>query len=133
MPAVDGPISVAQCNQLRGLLVRCPHLHRKQVRTSTVLSGPLQASTLDTSSLPTPHAGRRRLAWLGGWMTRKGLCLSLDEVRVLLVLQEMDPNVLLQQSGKVLVRKKKKKEHHFHISLLGNFNPRFQRVLIVLG
>ena len=77
--------------------------------------------------------------WLAEWKAWKDcVCLSLNEVLVFVlvlvldVLQEMDPGVLLQRSGKVLVREKKT-EHHFHISLLGNFNPRFQRVLIVLG
>ena len=72
--------------------------------------------------------------WLAEWKAWKDcVCLSLNEVLVFVlvlvldVLQEMDPGVLLQRSGKVLVREKKK-EHRFHVSFLGNFIPSFHCV-----
>ena len=114
VPAVDGPISVAQCNQLRGLLIRCPHLHRKQSSryAHPQIHWSVGSLAASTPHLTLPHPMRMRAAdwqWLAEWKEWKDcLCLSLNEVLVLDVLQEMDPGVLLQRSGKVLVREEKR-------------------------
>ena len=73
--------------------------------------GSLAAST---PHLTLPHPMRMRAAdwqWLAEWKAWKDcVCLSLNEVLVFVldVLQEMDPGVLLQRSGKVLVREEKR-------------------------